>query len=432
MQLLTWHAVSHPKALTRMRVTSRLSLYQLSLDAMRAIAILDAMAILEGARKNDVSAVVDRMEGTVENPSLGWQVGNLIRPGPVSLSEPEVHCRVVSQELPSWVMRSGFGCDHVSAAVRASIGAYQEECLAHIPELLADRSLDSATGKPTASGTYQLGLPVLEVLNDDLGDLPGYARADVLAAHLAYISDYLGGSGDPPDQRSALSSLLSISIPAVPGQLCVIFPSSDPRELVLLDVLLADDAPAAQALPAASARPVVEYCRQALSLMARVAPGLAAGFATLMAAVIVASAGKRAAGSSSNCISAMHLSPRAKWPVAKYAELLLHEFVHQALYLDECVHGMFAQPDRTAKYESLVLSAVRHVPRPYELAFHGACVAFVQSRFYARLGIADPLHLEPVESVLPGLREHRDRLSEHGMLRLAELADLCSQFPTDG
>jgi HEXXH motif-containing protein len=177
-------------------------------------------------------------------------------------------------------------------------------------------------------------------------------------------------------------------------------------------------------------QPIVGYCGAALGLLSRRAPDLAAAVGGLVAALVVAARRGTGAASSSAAIGAIHLCPRSKWPVTKYAELFVHEYVHQALFLDECVHGMFAgSADELDGAAAQVISAVRKVPRGYDKSFHAAYVAYVQRRLYERLGEPDPAPVGPLDRTLGELTERAGWLTDHGRRRLTELVDLDRAHP---
>jgi hypothetical protein len=69
------------------------------------------------------------------------------------------------------------------------------------------------------------------------------------------------------------------------------------------------------------------------------------------------------------------ISPSAAWRPPHFADAIVHEATHQALFLTDMVHRCFtvgrAGLDDPA---AQALSSVRAIPRPYDLAFHAACV----------------------------------------------------------
>jgi hypothetical protein len=111
------------------------------------------------------------------------------------------------------------------------------------------------------------------------------------------------------------------------------------------------------------------------------------------------------------------LNPPARWERVDYAEAILHESVHQALFLHEMVNRVYdAGIEEMEDEESLVVSAVRRERRPYDASFHAACVAFELRGFYLRLGDderATPF-TEGLQQTLPELVERRRVLTDVG------------------
>ena len=85
----------------------------------------------------------------------------------------------------------------------------------------------------------------------------------------------------------------------------------------------------------------------------------------------------------SDTLGFVWLSPPKFWTEVDFAESILHESVHQGLYLCEMVKGMFnlTFPEMQAE-ETWAISAVRKTKRPYSLAFHSACVSISIIEFY--------------------------------------------------
>ncbi|MDQ3724899.1 MAG: HEXXH motif-containing putative peptide modification protein, partial [Actinomycetota bacterium] len=69
------------------------------------------------------------------------------------------------------------------------------------------------------------------------------------------------------------------------------------------------------------------------------------------------------------------ISPFDNWKLHHFADAIVHESTHQALFLTDMVRGCF-QVDRAGLEapEALAKSSIREIPRPYNLAFHAACV----------------------------------------------------------
>jgi hypothetical protein len=293
-------------------------------------------------------------------------------------------------------------------------------------------TLPPVTGARVATGAYPLRLCPPGARPAPL-DLPPVIAAAVLRAHGRQGARLLRASTGADDTRRSLARLLNLPVPVTDGAVNVVFPAAREPDLTLVRILLGStDLAGVQAVAPSQARWVLAQCRQALTLLESVEPELAAGLVELVAALVILVRRRTAGGSSSGALGAIWLSPSARWPIAKWVEMMVHEFVHQSLYLDELVHGLFALPaDQLDAPEHRVVSAVRKVPRSYDLAFHAAYVGYVQRRLYARLGVADPKPAGPLDTTLDGLVRREACLTGHGQQRLRELVDLDQRYPAE-
>ena len=289
--------------------------------------------------------------------------------------------------------------------------------------------LTAADDHAVAAGSHLLPLDVVAA-DPYPADLPTLVSSGHIAANQMALEPFLHRTGAAGDPRTWLGSLIGVDVAATPGHIRLTFPGDDPRPARLVAVLTADpELSSVWPLGPRNVKPIMSYIEQSLRLLATACPHLASGLAALLAEIVVA--GKRATGacSSSAAVGAVFLSPRAAWPPSKYVEILVHEFVHQALFLDECVNGMFAPAADFDAPDSLVVSAIRKVPRGYDKSFHAACVAYVQRRLYHRLRIADPKPPGNLGETLQGLHSRRRLLSDNGRAVLGELQDLDAGWP---
>jgi len=309
---------------------------------------------------------------------------------------------------------------HVNRYVRTEIDA-----VGRYPHGL----LTSADGRAVAAGTHPLPLDAAAA-DGHPADLPTFVSSAHIAANQAALRPWLDPARTASDPRTWLSSLIGVEVTATPGQLRLTFPGEDPRPARLLAVLTADpELSLVWPLEPRNEKPIASRVGRSLRLLSTACPPLAAGLGALLAEIVVV--GKRGTGacSSSAAVGALFLSPRAAWPPSKYAEILVHEFVHQALFLEECVNGMFVPSADFDAPESLVVSAVRKVPRGYDKSFHAAWVAYLQRRLYQRLGIADPKPPGELSQTLQGLHSRRHLLTANGQAILAQLRALDAEWP---
>lgn len=292
-------------------------------------------------------------------------------------------------------------------------------------------SLASFDGGAAAEGSHQLAHPPLLEPAGEPPDLPPVLSPGVLRAHGRHLTRLLPDPAGADGIHKALAQLLELPVPATGRAVTVVFPAGREPDLSLVRILLGSTKLSDVVAVGPRQVPwVLEQCREALALLGTRAPDLAAGFTELVAALVILVRPRTAGGSSSGALGTVWLSPRSAWPIATWIEIMVHEFVHQSLYLDELVHGLFALPASALDAEpNRVVSAVRKVPRSYDLSFHAAYVAYVQRRLYARLGVADPKPAGSLATTLDGLSQRADCLTDHGRLRLRELVDLDQQFP---
>ena len=130
-------------------------------------------------------------------------------------------------------------------------------------------------------------------------------------------------------------------------------------------------------------------------------------------------------GSISSAIGTIWLAPSSEWTPIDYAENVVHEYVHQCLFLDEMVNTIFSRPaPRMAEPDALVSSAILRQKRGYDRSYHSAFVAFVLAQFYWWLGERETA-MGYMPSMLATTRELADKrafVTDHGYELLVELA----------
>jgi hypothetical protein len=136
-------------------------------------------------------------------------------------------------------------------------------------------------------------------------------------------------------------------------------------------------------------------------------------------------------GSLADALGAVLFGPDPAWPVDEYAELLWHEAVHQALFLEDMLAPVFAGGAALAAEDALVENPILGVRRPFDLAFHGAVVSAALHDFYDRLG-APERALEfggALAATLDALVARRRLLTERGRELLDELRAVVAASP---
>ena len=80
-------------------------------------------------------------------------------------------------------------------------------------------------------------------------------------------------------------------------------------------------------------------------------------------------------GTVSSMIGLLWLNPDASWTVLDFAENIVHEFIHNTIFLADLVQKIFVTPPWYAPQDALVISAIKQYPRTVNIAFHSLFVA---------------------------------------------------------
>lgn len=122
--------------------------------------------------------------------------------------------------------------------------------------------------------------------------------------------------------------------------------------------------------------------------------------------------------------------------VTHFAETLIHEATHQGLFLDDMLYRVF-QDEARGRFSDHPLEAystTRSTRRPYDVAFHAACVTATLEMFR----VADSSRKRPsaeIEAVMKDLvrsvedlsRSRERALTTYGQGLLDELVQICEQ-----
>lgn len=156
------------------------------------------------------------------------------------------------------------------------------------------------------------------------------------------------------------------------------------------DVFSPDETKDGQHLLPTPERSAVEAnIRAAMRLIAEVSPNLHRTLSQLIGSIAVYKIPYRDGGTVSCCIGLIWLSPGEDWTIEYYAEMIVHEFVHNSVFLDDMVNGIMPNPEHVTLPEAHAISVLRKTKRPYDKAFHSACVAIGLMYFYHRLGATE-------------------------------------------
>jgi hypothetical protein len=146
----------------------------------------------------------------------------------------------------------------------------------------------------------------------------------------------------------------------------------------------------------------------------------------LIGNVIYAYGDNFSGGTVSTAIGWIWLSPVDHWTPQDYSENLIHEYAHNALYLEEMVHTLFSvSADVISLEENHVISSIRGVKRPFNQSFHAAAVAMVLAEYSLESGWKDKAdqYLSGLLPSLDDLKEKRALMSSHGFGLLKEMIE---------
>lgn len=125
----------------------------------------------------------------------------------------------------------------------------------------------------------------------------------------------------------------------------------------------------------------------AISRFMTLFPELFASFVSLIRYVIFARRDGYSGGTVSSRIGLIWLSPSEDWSDDEWLENIIHEFVHNALFLEDLVHCIFLTGStRLEEPDALATSAIRQVKRGYDKSYHSAFVSQTIVEYYLALG----------------------------------------------
>jgi hypothetical protein len=111
---------------------------------------------------------------------------------------------------------------------------------------------------------------------------------------------------------------------------------------------------------------------------------------SMISCILFADDSTAGAASSGETLGAMWLSPPEQWDEVDYADSLVHESTHMALFLEEMVRGVYRMSTADmGEKKYWVRSAIRKEARPFDASFHSAAVAVVLIDFHLRAGRAE-------------------------------------------
>lgn len=183
-------------------------------------------------------------------------------------------------------------------------------------------------------------------------------------------------------------------------------------------VLVRDDLKERSFFGADEAAAIKKHFSAANQLIERAAPHLLALIRRLIGTYAIYDIRNRdiEGGSVSGCIGMVYLCPDSSWDTEFLAEMMVHEYVHNALFLDDMVAGIFPDLLLLKDKEAQVTSSVRRTRREYDKSFHAACVSSALAYFYHQLGNSEKSRqfLDPLDLTVRELNEVDQRLLDRG------------------
>jgi hypothetical protein len=244
---------------------------------------------------------------------------------------------------------------------------------------------------------------------------------------------------EDPDQirrhyLTALNEIQSHHFPAAmsSGALRLDFGDGPETEAALKELLDCDPLPPGWRFAAGEEARLREEAEEALAEIARLDPELHRNLNTIVAGFVFARRPKLEGGSISALTGPIWLDPKDEWTIDTYVENMVHEYVHQCLFLDEMVNTVFAKfsIEEMSTPEALVTSTILKRRRPYDKSYHSAFVAFVIAQFYVVRGLEAKAreYLEATRSTADELLERSEFATANGLANLTELSENVDEY----
>lgn len=131
----------------------------------------------------------------------------------------------------------------------------------------------------------------------------------------------------------------------------------------------------------------------------------------LVSEIVVLNMEKPTAGSHSAALAMIWINPKREWTPSYYAETVVHEMLHQVLFLEDMVNGLMQDMDLLEREDTRAYSAVRKTSRYFDSAFHAAFVAAGMTSYYRSV----------MHAGFAGQAEKIFELVEHGQLAVKDL-----------
>jgi len=130
-------------------------------------------------------------------------------------------------------------------------------------------------------------------------------------------------------------------------------------------------------------------------------------------------------GTMSSAVGLIWLNPRIEWGARKAGENIVHEWIHNMLFLADMVNPLFAVDYTGLSAESAhATSAILHRKRPFDRCYHSAAVAAGLVFFHSISGDAERADalIEPTVRTVRELQDKPDLMTQSGADLLQDVA----------
>lgn len=204
------------------------------------------------------------------------------------------------------------------------------------------------------------------------------------------------------------------------------FGESPETEVTLRELLAADPLPEGWQYSRSKQGEIRRYAHKAIQSIAALDPALHRGMRVIVAGFIFARRPNLEGGSISALMGPIWLGPSSEWTTSTYIENMIHEYVHQCLFLDEMVRTIFTKysVEEMSTPDALVTSTILKRRRPYDKSYHSAFVAHVLAQYYLTRGEHEKArsYLESTRLTIDELLDKAQFASVNGLAILRELS----------
>lgn len=265
---------------------------------------------------------------------------------------------------------------------------------------------------------------------DDIFQLPVYS-ADTVITTIDTLLDIVDPTPVPGVTRhkrlfTFLNKAMHVPVPYDPEEsspLMLPLPRSD-KEISLIALLtnMEDGSDiSAYLYSETELKVLIGKVNEALEIIAKVYPNTYLGICALVGSFVFARTPGYGGGTSSNAIGVIWCGiQNPDIDIEEYVELILHEYMHQCLFIDDLCYRIFKFS--MVELESFpARSAILNRMRPLDKSYHSAFVAYVLMQHRLKTSRRNLEHLKTTLECLASTRQQVRGLTDHGEMRLAEL-----------